>query len=224
MRRVVLGASLLLACDRHEAPEREAKRGGAKFDAAEQAELPPSPPGDAAIATATPEPPPITASPSGSADAVLAIFAGETQAERLPLVDVDPGHAFDPYLRDAVAPRVVVTGSGGPVVRMGMPTVTGGLDRDIVRRVVRRHVNEVRHCYDQTLVVAGDLGGDFEVTFAITPTGATDEVASRSTTLSGALGKRVLDCTSKAVERWKFPEPSDGKPVEVTHPFTLAPK
>lgn len=216
MRRIALAGSLLLACDRHEAPppQREARVGGVEFDAAEQAALPPSQEGAAR---------PIPAAPSGSADAVLAIFAGDAHADRLPLVDVDPGHEFEPALRDEVAPRIVRTGGGGPVVSMGMPTVSGSLDRNIVRRIARAHINEVRHCYSQTLVVADDLRGDLEVTFAISPDGATDKIAITSTTVPGALGKRVGECTTKAIKRWKFPDPTDGKPVAVTFPFTLAP-
>ncbi|HWB77990.1 MAG TPA: AgmX/PglI C-terminal domain-containing protein, partial [Nannocystaceae bacterium] len=227
MRRVVLALAIVLGCDRHDAPapEREAKSSGVKFDDAAKAELSassaPTPEAKAEIV----EPAPVRAAPSGNADAVLAIFAGEIEAARLPLVDVDPGHAFEPGLRDTVAPRVVRTRGGAavPTVKMSPPTVSGSLDKDIVRRIVRAHINEVRHCYNQTLVVDEKLRGELEMTFAVTPAGATDKVAVSSSTLPGPLGKRMGECTTKAIRRWKFPAPPDGKPVAVTFPFALAP-
>ena len=38
-------------------------------------------------------------------------------------------------------------------------SVRGSLDREIIRRTIRRHINEVRFCYEQELAAHRDLGG-----------------------------------------------------------------
>ena len=43
------------------------------------------------------------------------------------------------------------------------PEVRGPLDKKIVRRTARRHVNEARYCYEQGLARARDLEGRFVV-------------------------------------------------------------
>jgi hypothetical protein len=42
-------------------------------------------------------------------------------------------------------------GTAVPTVRQAKATVTGALDKDIIRRIVRAHINEVRYCYNQGL-------------------------------------------------------------------------
>lgn len=117
-------------------------------------------------------------------------------------------------------------GSFGPVgkpvprVRQAKATVSGGLDRDIIRRIVRAHINEVRHCYNQGLAKDPDLGGKVAVQFTIVATGKVGESKVDSTTLSD---QNVGECVAKAVKRWKFPKPQGGVDVSVTYPFVLSP-
>src|SRR5690606_7250695 len=46
-----------------------------------------------------------------------------------------------------------------PMVRMAKAEVKGNLDQDIVRRVVRAHINEVRSCYSRGLARDPALAG-----------------------------------------------------------------
>ncbi|MCA9718997.1 MAG: AgmX/PglI C-terminal domain-containing protein, partial [Myxococcales bacterium] len=67
-------------------------------------------------------------------------------------------------------------GSGGgfggrgkrvPMVRQGKAQVQGALDKDIIRRIVRAHINEVRHCYNQGLSKDPNMKGRVAVQFTI---------------------------------------------------------
>jgi len=105
-----------------------------------------------------------------------------------------------------------------PVVRNGAPTVQGSLDRDVIRRVIRRHINEVRFCYEQQLAQDPQLSGRVAVRFTISATGQVTAAQITSTTLQNA---NVEQCITRAVRRWRFPAPRGGGVVVVTYPFIL---
>src|SRR5205823_1928265 len=46
-----------------------------------------------------------------------------------------------------------------PDVVPGTATVRGSLDKEIIRRIVRRHMNEVKFCYEKELTTHPDLYG-----------------------------------------------------------------
>jgi TonB family protein len=106
-----------------------------------------------------------------------------------------------------------------PGVRAGSHSVTGALDKDIIRRIVRAHINEVRFCYDKGLAKDPALKGKVSVQFTI---GASGSVASSSLKDSTVTDADVADCIVKAVRRWKFPKPEGGGIVNVTYPFVLS--
>lgn len=106
-----------------------------------------------------------------------------------------------------------------PRVRQGKAEVSGGLDKDIVRRIVRAHVNEVRHCYNQGLDRTPGIGGRVSIAFSITASGKVNSAVVQESTLSD---NAVGACISKAVKRWKFPKPTGGEAVAVTYPFVLS--
>lgn len=106
-----------------------------------------------------------------------------------------------------------------PVVRQAKAEVTGGLDRDVVRRIVRAHINEVRHCYNQGLTTDPTLEGRISVQFSIDAEGMVGSAVVSESTLPDA---SVGQCITKAVGRWKFPKPEGGGSVVVTHPFVLS--
>ena len=105
-----------------------------------------------------------------------------------------------------------------PRVRQAKAVVRGALDKDIVRRIVRAHINEVRHCYNQGLARDPDLQGKLTVAFTIDAQGRVGRASESSTTLPD---RRVNTCVVKAVTRWKFPRPSDGGKVTVEYPFVF---
>ena len=98
--------------------------------------------------------------------------------------------------------------------------VKGSLDKAIIRRIVRAHISEVRHCYNNGLTEDPDLGGRVNVQFTISPTGKVPVAVVASSTLDH---EATETCISRAVKRWKFPKPEGGGSVVVTYPFVLAP-
>jgi TonB family protein len=102
----------------------------------------------------------------------------------------------------------------------GIPTVRGSLDKEVIRRIVRHHLNEVKYCYEQELVRAPGLAGRVVVQFAIAPGGQVITSALQSSTMGNA---RVENCTVQAIRRWSFPAPSGGGLVIVSYPFVLNP-
>ncbi|PRQ08578.1 AgmX/PglI C-terminal domain-containing protein [Enhygromyxa salina] len=107
-----------------------------------------------------------------------------------------------------------------PAVRQAKPTVSGSMDRDIIRRVVRAHLNEVRHCYNAGLTRNPSLGGRIEIQFSILDTGM---VGAASVASSSLADPQVGTCIANATRRWRFPHPQGGGSVTVRFPFTLDP-
>ncbi len=107
-----------------------------------------------------------------------------------------------------------------PVVRTTTGEFKGVLDKELIRRVVRAHINEVRGCYDQGLARDPNLRGRVEVQFAIGPTGAVSTSVVGESSLPDSA---VAQCIAKAVRRWRFPTAALGGSALVTYPFTLSP-
>ncbi len=112
--------------------------------------------------------------------------------------------------RKAVAPDITIS---APVVR-------GGLDREIVRRVVRQHLNEVRYCYEEALPRQPTLAGRVVAQFTIAPTGRVLVSALQTSSLGSPA---VEACIVAATRRWQFPQPAGGGLVVVSYPFQLTP-
>jgi hypothetical protein len=107
-----------------------------------------------------------------------------------------------------------------PRVRVAKAQVKGALDKDIIRRIVRAHINEVRYCYNQGLTKNPNLEGRVKVQFTIGPTGTVPVAVVSEKTIPD---NNVAQCIAKAVKRWKFPRPQAGGNVVVTYPFVLQP-
>jgi hypothetical protein len=110
--------------------------------------------------------------------------------------------------RDAKVPRI----------RTGTADVRGSLSKEVIRRIIRRHINEVRFCYEQELNQRPDLQGRVAVKFIISPTGAVQNAMVASSDMGNP---RVEGCIANSVKRWTFPAPEGGGIVVVTYPFVL---
>ena len=98
----------------------------------------------------------------------------------------------------------------------------GSLDKDIIRRIVRAHLDEVRDCYNQGLARDPALTGRVEIQFTIAAGGEVAEAHVQDSTLPAG-ADAVADCVAAAVATWKFPRPEGGGNVVVTYPFVLEP-
>lgn len=106
-----------------------------------------------------------------------------------------------------------------PRIRTGNADVRGSLSREVIRRVIRRHINEVRFCYEQQLNQRPDLEGRVQVSFIISPTGAVQSATVGASTMNNSA---VEGCIAQAVRRWTFPAPDGGGVVGVNYPFVLS--
>ena len=107
-----------------------------------------------------------------------------------------------------------------PDVIPGQANVRGSLDKEIIRRIIRRHINEVKYCYEQELTKKASLGGRIMVQFTIAASGQVIASVLQNSTMGNA---KVENCTVQAVRRWEFPKPLGGGIVIVSYPFVLTP-
>jgi TonB family protein len=107
-----------------------------------------------------------------------------------------------------------------PRVRHAKPEVVGSLDKDIVRRIMRAHINEVRHCYNQGLARTPELAGRVRVAYTIGEQGSVLHAVVLDSTVADA---DVGTCITRAIRRWHFPKPTGGGAVNVVMPFVLEP-
>lgn len=105
-----------------------------------------------------------------------------------------------------------------PSIRSGAAMVKGSLSKEVIRRIVHRHINEVKFCYERQLATRPDLSGRVSIKFIISGTGAVQMAAVESSTLGDP---SVENCIASAVRRWTFPQPEGGGIVIVTYPFQL---
>ncbi len=101
----------------------------------------------------------------------------------------------------------------------GIPEVRGSLDKELIRRIIRRHLNEVKFCYEKERTRNPRLQGRITIQFTITPTGAVAASIVQSSTLGNPA---VEQCFAGAIRRWDFPKPQGGV-VVVSYPFVLKP-
>jgi TonB family protein len=98
----------------------------------------------------------------------------------------------------------------------GKTTVVGGLDKDVIMKVIKRHQNEIKFCYEQELQKNPTLGGKVAVAWTIDPAGGVSDANVSESSISNA---NVESCIVQRIRRWKFPEPAGGGVVNVTFPW-----
>ena len=105
-------------------------------------------------------------------------------------------------------------------VPLTKPTITGALSKDEITKVLKRHQNEVRSCYDQALRIKPTLEGKVVVKFIIDGKGDVALAEIASDTLND---ENLKACMMNVVRSWKFPEPKGGGNVTVTYPWSFKP-
>jgi Ca-activated chloride channel family protein len=107
-----------------------------------------------------------------------------------------------------------------PQIRHAKAEVRGALDRDIIRRMVRARINEVRGCYNAALVRDPTTAGRVEINFVIMRDG---KVASAVVQSNDTGDARLGSCIAARAKQWAFPEVEGGSTIIVTYPFALSP-
>jgi len=114
------------------------------------------------------------------------------------------------------AARLGERASRVPKVIPGKASVTGALDKQIIRRVINKNRQGIKYCYDKELQKKKDLHGKIVVKFVIAPNGRVIKASIRESTMGSS---KVEKCIVGRVKRFKFPAPKGGGIVEVSYPF-----
>jgi outer membrane biosynthesis protein TonB len=226
MRRRVAVLAPLLALQCGGEPQVEPAPARSEAPPSNHHESPEPPSSSEALPTVDPA----SAEPrSARRQAAIDLLTDGQTAESLAIIATAPGEKFDPRLAEKLTPKVWVsdrprTPTLAPplaMVEQGTATIDGPLDHDIVRRIVRAHLNEVRSCYNRGLAKDPKLAGRLTIDFQILATGKVGSSSVAKTTLSD---DEVGTCVARMVRRWTFPKPRGGGLVKVSYPFVLKPR
>jgi hypothetical protein len=118
-----------------------------------------------------------------------------------------------------------VGGLGPPIARPPdvipvSSSVEGWLDKEIVRRVVRHHIDEMKSCYERELVKNRRLRGEAMFQFTISPDGLVTAARLQRSTLRSP---RTAGCVVAAIRTWQFPHPLEPHDVAVSYLFYFVP-
>lgn len=109
---------------------------------------------------------------------------------------------------------------GGIRVVAGTARVQGSLDKNIIRRVIQRHLAEIRYCYvSRGLAANRKLAGTVRIQFIIAQNGRVTSAGVADSSLNHG---PTHSCIVAAVRRWQFPKPEGGI-VVVRYPFRFKP-
>jgi hypothetical protein len=103
----------------------------------------------------------------------------------------------------------------GPTCTVGATQVRGSLDKEVIRRVIRAHLNELRFCYERALQSHPDLAPRVPVEFVISADGSVATV--RAEAPAGDHG--VARCVASAFQRFRFPHVPGGGATAVRYPL-----
>lgn len=105
-----------------------------------------------------------------------------------------------------------------PKVRIGNAVVSGPLDKNIVRRYIRRKLPRIKYCYEKKLLVKPGIQGTVDASFEITDSGAVVNATA------DGVDRDVADCVAGVLKTIKFPRPKGGETVSVQYPFKFMPE
>jgi hypothetical protein len=107
--------------------------------------------------------------------------------------------------------------ASGPDFVPGVAEVRGTIDKEIIRRVVHQHLNEVKFCYEKELMKKPGLDGRVVTSFVIAGNGSVSVASVKESTMNDPA---VHGCITNAIRRWSFPRPPSGLAF-VTYPFAF---
>lgn len=93
----------------------------------------------------------------------------------------------------------------------------GSIDKALIRRNIRRHLNEIKACYESELTQTPTLEGRIVTQFTINQRGAVEDVKLLSLNVTNPSFEQ---CIKREVGTWVFPKPETGK-VVVSYPFVF---
>ena len=95
----------------------------------------------------------------------------------------------------------------------------GEVDKSAIDQVIKRHMNQIRYCYQRALVNEPELAGKVTVKFVIAKDGTVSSAEVKSTTMNNST---VEHCILGRFLRMQFPVPRGGGVAIVSYPFDRA--
>jgi hypothetical protein len=114
------------------------------------------------------------------------------------------------------------SGHGRPNVDIGNASETiimGGLDKSVIDEYIRRHMRQIRNCYEKELSGSQGLAGRIATRFVISGSGRVTQAGVSSSSMGNS---NVESCLIGVLKRIVFPEPLGGGIVEVDYPFSFS--
>jgi len=102
-----------------------------------------------------------------------------------------------------------------PPLVIGTPTIGGGLDKEIIKRYIKRNINTFSYCYEKQLLAKPGIEGVVDSNFLIAPDGTVQTAAAKG------FDSEVASCVAGVLKNIAFPKPTDGGNVQVHYPFTF---
>lgn len=101
-------------------------------------------------------------------------------------------------------------------ISAGNAIIEGSLDKELIRRVIKSHIAQIRYCYERELQASPGLFGKVSTQFVISAQGRVQQANVQQTTLNNA---KVERCVLSKIKTWRFPKPKGGGIVIVKYPF-----
>lgn len=92
------------------------------------------------------------------------------------------------------------------------------MDKELIRKVINSHRDQIRFCYEQALLSAPQLGGKVAVQFLV---GSGGSVPSARVAQNTVGNQNLSDCLVSRVRTWNFPVAKGAGGYSVTYPFVF---
>ena len=107
--------------------------------------------------------------------------------------------------------------STGPTCTLHWDTVTmnGELGKEVIRRYIRDHLDQLSFCYEAQLLHRPTLEGDLALSFLIEPSGQVQGV------VASGVSTEVETCVAGVIRAIEFPKTVGGGTTQVNYPLTF---
>lgn len=103
----------------------------------------------------------------------------------------------------------------------GDESVSGFMDKEAIRQIIKSHLSEIRSCYEMKLNRDQNISGKLVVKWQILESGYVGKVNLVSER-SSLEDRDVAKCTANVIKGLRFPKPPKGMIGEVQYPFVFS--
>ncbi len=95
--------------------------------------------------------------------------------------------------------------------------IKGGMSREMVKRVIDQHLEEITYCYETALMSNPNILGRIVFEWKIKMDGSVGEIRIVNSSVNS---HEIHQCIKSAIKSWQFPKPT-GAEVVVSYPFVF---